>query len=143
MTIEFLLTTLIVVISPGTGVLFTLATGLSRGGRASAVAAFGCTLGIVSHMAGRRRSASPPLLHESAAPSPSEPFKYARRRPTCCYMAWKRARASAARCRSKSERRRALRAPGHRGTADQRSIIPNPKLVDLLLRLPAAVREGR
>lgn len=50
MTLEFLLTSLIVVASPGTGVLFTLAAGLSRGRRASVVAAFGCTLGIVPHM---------------------------------------------------------------------------------------------
>jgi threonine/homoserine/homoserine lactone efflux protein len=47
----FLLTTLVVVISPGTGVLYTLSAGLSRGRRASVVAAFGCTLGIVPHMA--------------------------------------------------------------------------------------------
>jgi threonine/homoserine/homoserine lactone efflux protein len=47
----FLITTLIVVASPGTGVLYTLAAGLSRGRRASVVAAFGCTLGIVPHMA--------------------------------------------------------------------------------------------
>ena len=51
MSIDFLLTSLIVVVSPGTGVLFTLAAGLSRGARASVVAAFGCTLGIVPHMA--------------------------------------------------------------------------------------------
>jgi threonine/homoserine/homoserine lactone efflux protein len=51
MSLEFLVTSLIVVVSPGTGVLFTLATGLSRGYRASIVAAFGCTLGIVPHMA--------------------------------------------------------------------------------------------
>jgi threonine/homoserine/homoserine lactone efflux protein len=50
MSWEFLLTSLIVVASPGTGVLFTLAAGLSRGSRASAIAAFGCTLGIVPHM---------------------------------------------------------------------------------------------
>lgn len=50
MTPDFLITSLIVVISPGTGVLFTLAAGLSRGSRASIVAAFGCTLGIVPHM---------------------------------------------------------------------------------------------
>jgi threonine/homoserine/homoserine lactone efflux protein len=49
--IDFLITSLIVVVSPGTGVLYTLATGLSRGSRASIVAAFGCTLGIVPHMA--------------------------------------------------------------------------------------------
>jgi threonine/homoserine/homoserine lactone efflux protein len=47
----FLATSLLVVVSPGTGVLFTLAAGLSRGRRASIVAAFGCTLGIVPHMA--------------------------------------------------------------------------------------------
>jgi threonine/homoserine/homoserine lactone efflux protein len=51
MTIEFLITSLIVVASPGTGVLYTLAAGLSRGSRASVIAAFGCTLGIVPHMA--------------------------------------------------------------------------------------------
>jgi threonine/homoserine/homoserine lactone efflux protein len=47
----FLLTSLIVVASPGTGVLFTLAAGLSRGRRAAVIAAFGCTLGIVPHLA--------------------------------------------------------------------------------------------
>jgi threonine/homoserine/homoserine lactone efflux protein len=50
-TVEFLVTSLIVIVSPGTGVLYTLAAGLSRGFRASVVAAFGCTLGIVPHMA--------------------------------------------------------------------------------------------
>ena len=51
MSIEFLVTSLIVVISPGTGVLYTLAAAISRGFRASVVAAFGCTLGIVPHVA--------------------------------------------------------------------------------------------
>ena len=51
MSIDFLVTSLIVVASPGTGVLYTLAAGLSRGSRASVIAAFGCTLGIVPHMA--------------------------------------------------------------------------------------------
>ncbi len=50
MTIEFLLTTLIIVATPGTGVLYTMAAGLARGFRASIVAAIGCTLGIVPHM---------------------------------------------------------------------------------------------
>jgi threonine/homoserine/homoserine lactone efflux protein len=49
--IAFLLTSLVVVASPGTGVLYTLAAGLSHGPRASVVAAFGCTLGIVPHLA--------------------------------------------------------------------------------------------
>ena len=51
MTTGFLLTSMIVILSPGTGVLYTLGAGLSRGFRASIVAAFGCTLGIVPHMA--------------------------------------------------------------------------------------------
>lgn len=50
MSLEFLITSLIVVASPGTGALFTIATGLSRGTRASIIAAFGCTLGIVPHL---------------------------------------------------------------------------------------------
>jgi len=65
MSIEFLLTSLIVVASPGTGVLYTLATGLSRGSRASIVAAFGCTLGIVPHMAAAITGLAV-LLHASA-----------------------------------------------------------------------------
>jgi len=50
MSLAFLLTTLVVVATPGTGVVYTLAAGLSRGRRASVVAAFGCTLGIVPHV---------------------------------------------------------------------------------------------
>ncbi|MBF6173326.1 LysE family translocator [Nocardia blacklockiae] len=50
MSPEFLLTTLVIVATPGTGALYTLAAGLSRGARASVVAAFGCTLGIVPHL---------------------------------------------------------------------------------------------
>jgi threonine/homoserine/homoserine lactone efflux protein len=62
---EFLVTSLIVVASPGTGVLFTLAAGLSRGSRASVIAAFGCTLGIVPHMAAAILGLAA-LMHTSA-----------------------------------------------------------------------------
>lgn len=65
MSPEFLLTSLIVVIAPGTGVLYTLAAGLARGGRASVAAAFGCTLGIVPHMAAAILGLAA-LLHASA-----------------------------------------------------------------------------
>jgi len=47
---EFLLTSLIVVASPGTGVIYTLGAGLGRGARAATIAAFGCTLGILPHL---------------------------------------------------------------------------------------------
>jgi threonine/homoserine/homoserine lactone efflux protein len=65
MSLEFLITTLIVVASPGTGAVFTIATGLSRGGRASVIAAFGCTLGIIPHMLAAITGLAA-LLHASA-----------------------------------------------------------------------------
>jgi len=49
-TVEFLITSLIVVLIPGTGVVFTVSTGLARGRRASVFAALGCTAGIVPHL---------------------------------------------------------------------------------------------
>lgn len=65
MSIEFLVTTLVVVATPGTGVLYTLAAGLSRGARASFIAALGCTLGIVPHMVAAVTGLAA-LLHTSA-----------------------------------------------------------------------------
>ncbi len=65
MSIEFLVTSLIIVASPGTGVLYTLAAGLTRGSRASMIAAIGCTLGIVPHMAAAIMGLAA-LLHTSA-----------------------------------------------------------------------------
>ena len=47
---EFLMTSLVVVLIPGTGVIFTVSTGLSQDRRASFFAAVGCTLGIVPHL---------------------------------------------------------------------------------------------
>ncbi|PTN31681.1 LysE family translocator [Desulfonatronum sp. SC1] len=49
-TIEFLITSLIVILIPGTGVVFTVSTGLAHGCRAGFFASVGCTLGIVPHL---------------------------------------------------------------------------------------------
>jgi threonine/homoserine/homoserine lactone efflux protein len=65
MSLSFLLTSLIVIVSPGTGVLYTLAAALSRGSRASVAAAFGCTLGIVPHIAAAMLGLAA-VLHTSA-----------------------------------------------------------------------------
>ena len=65
MSIEFLLTSLVIVASPGTGVLYMLAAGLSRGARASIVAALACTLGIVPHIAAAVTGLAA-VLHASA-----------------------------------------------------------------------------
>jgi threonine/homoserine/homoserine lactone efflux protein len=50
MTAAFLLTAFVIVATPGPGALYTIATGLGRGARASVVAASACTLGIVPHL---------------------------------------------------------------------------------------------
>jgi threonine/homoserine/homoserine lactone efflux protein len=83
-SIEFLVTSFIVIASPGTGVLFTLAAGLSRGFRASIVAALGCTVGIVPHMAAAIMGLAA-LLHASAVAF--QTFKYLGV-AYLLYMAW-------------------------------------------------------
>ncbi|MFI8997816.1 LysE family translocator [Streptomyces sp. NPDC053542] len=65
MSAAFLLTTLVVVVTPGTGVVYTLAAGLSHGRRASVVAALGCTLGVVPHLVATVTGLAA-LLHTSA-----------------------------------------------------------------------------
>ena len=50
MTVTFLLTSFVICVSPGTGALFSIAAGISRGARAGVVAAVACTLGVVPHM---------------------------------------------------------------------------------------------
>lgn len=65
MNLEFLTVSLLVIASPGTGAAVTIATGLSRGARTAAVAALGCTLGIVPHMLAAVTGLAA-LLHASA-----------------------------------------------------------------------------
>ena len=65
MTLEYLLTSIIVILLPGTGVLYTLAAGLNAGIRASILAAFGCTLGILPHVAASIAGLAA-VLHASA-----------------------------------------------------------------------------
>ena len=50
MTLAFLLTSLVIVVTPGSGALYTVATGLAHGARASVFALVGCTIGIVPAM---------------------------------------------------------------------------------------------
>ncbi len=50
LSLQFLLTAFVVVIAPGTGVIYTLAIGLGQGRWPSIWAAFGCTVGIVPHL---------------------------------------------------------------------------------------------
>ena len=62
---EFLITSLVVVLMPGTGVIYTVSTGLFRGWRASIAAALGCTAGIIPHLTASILGLSA-ILHTSA-----------------------------------------------------------------------------
>ena len=62
---KFLLTSLVVVLVPGTGVIYTVSTGLAQRWRASIVAAVGCTLGILPHLTASILGLSA-ILHMSA-----------------------------------------------------------------------------
>lgn len=64
-TLQFLATALVVVIAPGTGVIYTLALGLGQGRRAALWAALGCTFGIVPHLAAATLGLAA-VLHTSA-----------------------------------------------------------------------------
>ena len=65
MSIAFLLTTLVVVATPGTGAVYSIAAGLSRGSRAGIIAVFGCTLGVLPHMVAAITGLAA-ILHASA-----------------------------------------------------------------------------
>jgi threonine/homoserine/homoserine lactone efflux protein len=64
-SLEFLLTSLIIVASPGTGAIYTIAAGLTRGAKTSVLASFACTLGIVPHLIAAMLGLAA-LLHASA-----------------------------------------------------------------------------
>jgi threonine/homoserine/homoserine lactone efflux protein len=117
MSIEFLITTLVVVASPGTGVLYTLAAGLTRGARASVVAAFGCTLGIIPHMAAAITGLAA-LLHASALAF--EVIKYAGV-AYLLYMAWQTLREKGA-----------LNVEGQSAPRSARQVIVESVLINIL-----------
>lgn len=117
MSIDFLLVSLIVVASPGTGAIFTIATGLSRGARASVVAAFGCTLGIVPHMIAAATGLAA-ILHANAVAF--QTLKYAGV-AYLLYMAWSTIREDGA-----------LRVDGGGAAHSARQTIVKAILINLL-----------
>lgn len=64
-SLQFLLTAIVVCLAPGTGVIYTLALGLGQGRRAAVAAALGCTIGIVPHLIAATLGLAA-LLHTSA-----------------------------------------------------------------------------
>ncbi|MDQ5807827.1 MAG: LysE family translocator [Actinomycetota bacterium] len=136
MSAEFLLTSLVIVATPGTGVLFTLAAGLARGGRASVVAAFACTLGCVPHMVAAITGAAA-LLHTSAVAF--QALKYAGV-AYLLYMAWSTLRERGALTVEPSDAPRSVRSVIVAGVLVN---LLNPKLTIFFFAfLPQFVTEG-
>ncbi|WP_148253707.1 LysE family translocator [Aidingimonas lacisalsi] len=117
MTLEFFATSLIVVLLPGTGVLYTLAHGVGSGWRASVVAALGCTLGIVPHIIASIAGLAA-LLHTSALA-----FQFVKYLGVAYlfYMAW-----------SVLQEGGALQMSGQRTTTSDVKIIVNGLLLNIL-----------
>ena len=134
MSVEFLVTSFIIIVSPGTGVLYTLAIGLSRGSRASVVAAFGCTLGIVPHMAAAILGLAA-LLHTSALAF--QTFKYVGVGLSALHGLAGAPRAR--RAQGGEGGRRALGRAAHRHRDPDQH--PQSEVVDFLSGLPAAVHQ--
>jgi threonine/homoserine/homoserine lactone efflux protein len=136
MSIEFLITSLIIVASPGTGAIYTLAMGLSQGMRASVVAAFGCTLGIVPHLLAAMLGLAA-ILHTSALAF--EIFKYAGV-AYLLYMAWQAWRENGAlKVEPERSKASALRIVVHAVLIN----ILNPKLsIFFLAFLPQFIQAG-
>lgn len=121
MSIEFLITSFIVVIAPGTGVIYTLSCGLSRGAKASVAAALGCTAGILPHVTAAILGLAA-LLHTSAVAF--QIFKYLGL-AYLLYLAWTTLRDKGTLSVERSEERRAAREIIVRGFLIN---ILNPKL---------------
>ena len=81
---EFLITSLVVVLIPGTGVIYTVSTGLFLGWRASVAAAFGCTAGIIPHLSASILGLSA-ILHMSSLAFQAVKFAGA---AYLLYLAW-------------------------------------------------------
>ncbi|WP_338720852.1 LysE family translocator [Devosia sp. XK-2] len=117
MSVEFFVTTLIVVVSPGVGALYTIAAGLGRGGKASLWAALGCTLGIVPHMLAAITGLAA-ILHASALAF--EIIKYAGV-AYLLYMAWATLRETGA-----------LSVEAERAPKSVRKVITESVLINIL-----------
>jgi threonine/homoserine/homoserine lactone efflux protein len=135
-SLQFLLTALVVVLAPGTGVIYTLAIGLGQGRRAALNAAAGCTVGIVPHLMAATLGLAA-LLHTSALLFQSVKFIGV---AYLLYLAWQALRSDGALAVSAN----AARQPGWRIARRGALInILNPKLsIFFLALLPPFLSEN-
>ena len=128
LSVQFLLTALVVVIAPGTGVIYTLAMGIGQGRRAALWAAFGGTIGILPHLAAATLGLAA-LLHTSALLFNAVKFAGV---AYLLYLAWTALRSGGALSVSADTRARPGFAIARRGALIN---ILNPKLSVFFLAL--------
>jgi threonine/homoserine/homoserine lactone efflux protein len=125
---QFLFTALVVVIAPGSGVIYTLAVALGQGARASLAAAFGCTLGIIPQLAAAILGLAA-VLHTSAVLFQTIKFAGV---AYLLYLAWTMLRGNGTLSISATANRQSLRGVAWRGAALN---MLNPKLSIFFLAL--------
>ncbi|MFW8634991.1 LysE family translocator [Cribrihabitans pelagius] len=127
-SLQFLITAFVVVLAPGTGVLYTLALGLGQGWRAAVWAALGCTIGILPHLAAATLGLAA-VLHGSAAL-----FQIVKAAGVLylLYLAWQALKAGGALAISSDSRRQPGWTIARRGALIN---ILNPKLSVFFLAL--------
>ncbi len=127
-SLQFLLTAFVVVLAPGTGVIYTLAMGLGQGRRAALAAATGCTIGIVPHLLAATLGLAA-VLHTSAVLFNAVKFAGV---AYLLYLAWQALRAGGALAVTSEPRAQPLFAVARRGTLIN---VLNPKLSIFFLAL--------
>ncbi|WP_116131272.1 LysE family translocator [Tropicimonas sp. IMCC34043] len=128
LSLQFLLTCLVVVLAPGTGVLYTLAIGLGRGRRAAISAVLGCTIGILPHMAAAILGLAA-VLHASALLFQTVKFLGV---AYLLWLAWQAVRADGALALSAAGKSESALATARRGVLLN---LLNPKLSIFFLAL--------
>lgn len=130
---EFLITSLIVVLIPGTGVIYTVSNGLFLGWRASIAAAFGCTAGIIPHLVASILGLSA-ILHMSALAF--QLFKFAGA-AYLLYLAWAMWRERGSLNFDSPEAKKKIPPDNFKRLSSQ---YPQPKTLNFLPGFPAAFR---
>ena len=135
-SLQFLVTAFVVVLAPGTGVLYTLAIGLGQGRMAALSAALGCTFGIVPHLAAAILGLAA-ILHTSAVLFTVVKFAGV---AYLLYLAWLSVRNGGVLSVSSEARRERLGRVAVRGALIN---ILNPKLSLFFLALLPPFLSGR
>ncbi len=128
LSLQFLLTAFVVILAPGTGVIYTVAMGLGQGRRAAMAAATGCTFGIVPHLLAATLGLAA-VLHTSALLFNAVKFAGV---AYLLYLAWQALRTGGALAITSESKAQPLLTVARRGTLIN---VLNPKLSIFFLAL--------